>query len=398
MVSMHTSPVEQPGRGDAGGMNVAMTAVAVGLARRGIEVDLLTRATSAPEERELADGVWLRSLAAGPLAPIPKYRLVDVADDFGEAVARLAGRPVSRYDLIHAHYWLSGLSTLPVAIELGIPFVQSFHTVGAMKNRTLAPGDEPEPEGRIRAEAFLGTQADAIVASSAAEVMALIDELHTPAEKLWVIPPGVDGEWFTPDRQRNDHAVRSLLGLPLDRPLLVIAARVQPLKDQELGIRILAELAMVSPAPVLVIAGDASDDAYRQRLERLAAELDLHDDVRFVGSLERAVLADLLAAAEFTLVTSFSETFGLVALESASSGTPVIAYRGSGLVESVSDGQSGYLLDSRDPADWAGAILQHRADGSRVAVMRRSARSFAEGFTWATSAASHLALYESLAR
>lgn len=396
MVSMHTSPADAPGRGDAGGMNVAMLALATQLARRGVEVDLLTRATGAPGEQELADGVVLRSLAAGPPTPIPKYRLVDVADEFGEAVATLAGRLATRYDLIHAHYWLSGLATLPVAIELGIPFVQSFHTLAAMKNRSLALGDAPEPEGRLRGEAFLGNQADAVIAGSAAEVMTLIDELRTPAERLWVIPPGVDAELFTPDRASNSGALRALLGLEVDRPLLVVAGRVQPLKDQELAIRILAELSMVSPAPLLVIAGDAVDEVYRERLGQLARELDVVDDVRFVGALDREVLADLFAAAEFTLVTSHSETFGLVALESAASGTPVIAFRGTGLVESVGDRESGYLLDSREAADWAGAILGHRADGERVAVMRRSARAFAEGFTWATSAASHLALYESL--
>jgi len=398
MVSMHTSPVAVPGSVDAGGMNVAILAVATELARRGVEVDLLTRATAAPEERELASGVTLRTLQAGPLEPMSKYRLVDVADEFGEAVARLAGRPQPQYDLIHAHYWLSGLATLPVAIELGIPFVQSFHTVGAMKNRSLAPGAEPEPEGRLRGEAFLGNQADAIVAGSAAEVMALIDELRTPAEKLWVIPPGVDAELFTPDRSRNSASIRSQLLLSPDRPLLVIAGRVQRLKDQELGIRILAELSMVSPAPELVIAGDTDDAEYLASLWGLAAELDVYQDVTFVGALDRERMADLFAAAEFTLVTSYSETFGLVALESAASGTPVIAYCGTGLIESVGEGESGYLIDSREPEDWAGAILQHRADGERVSVMRRSARAFAEGFTWATSAASHLALYETLVR
>jgi D-inositol-3-phosphate glycosyltransferase len=179
---------------------------------------------------------------------------------------------------------------------------------------------------------------------------------------------------------------------------LVIAGRVQPLKDQELGIRILSELTMVAPSPLLVIAGEATDPAYRARLEQAAIVHNAESDVRFVGALDREVLADLFAAAECTLVTSYSETFGLVALESAASGTPVIAYRGTGLVESVSDGESGYLLDSRDPADWAAAILSHRADGARMAAMRRSARSFAEGFTWATAAASHLALYEALTR
>ena len=396
MVSMHTSPADAPGSRDAGGMNVAMLAVAIQLARRGVEVDLLTRASGHPEELELADGVTLRSLAAGPPIPIPKYRLVDVADDFGEAVAQLSGRLAPRYDLLHAHYWLSGLATLPVAIELGIPFVQSFHTLGAMKNRLLAPGDEPEPEGRLRGEAFLGNQADAVVAGSAAEVLTLIDELRTPAERLWVIPPGVDAELFSPDRAHNNSALRTMLGLEPERPLIVIAGRIQPLKDQELGIRVLAELSMVSPAPILVIAGEAQDEHYRAHLEAVAEELGVSEDVRFVGALDREILADLFAAAEFTLVTSHSETFGLVALESAASGTPVIAYRGTGLVESVSDLESGYLLDSRDPADWAGAILSHRADGERVARLRRSARAFAEGFTWATSAASHLALYESL--
>jgi D-inositol-3-phosphate glycosyltransferase len=354
--------------------------------------------TSLPDVGSRSEGVVLHALAAGPPTPLPKNRLVDVADEFGEAVAALAGRPEPRYDLLHAHYWLSGLATLPVAIELGLPFVQTFHTLGAMKNRTLAPGDEPEREGRLRGEAFLANQADAIVAGSAAEVGTLIDDLRTPAERLWVIPPGVDTELFTPDRARNDAAVRENLGLPPGRPILVIAGRVQPLKDQELGIRILAELSMVAPSPVLVIAGEAADHGYRVRLQQSAIVHGVEPDVRFVGALDRETLADLFAAAECTLVTSFSETFGLVALESAASGTPVIAYRGTGLLESVGDGESGYLVDSRDPADWAAAILSHRADGARVAAMRRSARSFAEGFTWATSAASHLALYESLIR
>jgi D-inositol-3-phosphate glycosyltransferase len=396
MVSMHTSPADAPGQNDAGGMNVAILALAFELSRRGVEVDLITRATHEPEERELGDGVLLRALAAGPPTPIPKNRLVDVADEFGEAVATLVGRTAPRYDLLHAHYWLSGLATLPVAIELGLPFVQSFHTLGAMKNRSLAPGAEPEQEGRLRGEAFLGSQADAVVAGSAAEVMTLIDDLHTSPERLWVIPPGVDTEMFRPENLRNESAVRGLLRLEADRPLLVVAGRLQPLKGQELAIRILAELSMVSPSPLLVIAGDASDSAYRGQLEQVAVELGVASDVRFVGTLDREILADLFAAAECTLVPSYSETFGLVALESAASGTPVLAYRDTGLVESVSDGESGYLIDSRDPVDWAAAILQLRADGARTEVLRRSARSFAEGFTWSTAAASHLALYESL--
>ncbi len=398
MVSMHTSPADRPGSGDAGGMNVAILSLATELARRGVEVDLLSRATAKPGERQLAEGVVLRSLAAGPPTPLPKERLVDVADEFGEAVATLAGRSAPRYDLLHANYWLSGLATLPVAIELGLPFVQSFHTLGAMKNRALAPGAEPEHEGRLRGEAFLGSQADAVVANSSAEVLSLIDDLRALAERLWVIPPGVDSGLFTPDRAGNEQALRERLGLEPGRPILVSAGRIQPLKDQELGIRILAELSAMSPPPLLVIAGEAADDTYRRHLESVAADLGVASDVRFVGALDRVSLADLFAAAECTLVTSYSETFGLVALESAASGTPVFAHDGTGLSESVSEGRSGYLLESREPADWAAAIRAHHADGARVTSMRRSARAFAEGFTWATAAASHLALYESLVR
>jgi D-inositol-3-phosphate glycosyltransferase len=395
MVSMHTSPADAPGRGDAGGMNVAILALATGLARRGIEVDLLTRATASPTQVEIADGVLLRTLAAGPPSPIPKNRLVDVADEFGEAVATLVGRLAPRYDLLHAHYWLSGLATLPVAIELGLPFVQSFHTLAAMKNRSLAPGDEPEPEGRLRGEAFLGSQADAVVAGSGAEVATIIDELRASPEHLWVIPPGVDTDLFTPDRARNAHVVRHYLELG-PGPLLVVAGRIQPLKDQELAIRVLAKLRTLEPAPQLVIAGEASDDAYRAHLERTAAELGVTELVRFVGALDRETLADLFAAADATLVTSYSETFGLVALESAASGTPVFAFRGTGLVESIAHGESGYLIDSRDPEDWAEVILEQVFDQTGFASLRGTARSFAEGFTWATAAASHLGLYESL--
>jgi D-inositol-3-phosphate glycosyltransferase len=380
-------------------MNVAILALAAGLASRGVEVDLLTRASDVPTERELTAGVTLRTLAAGSPTPMPKGRLVDVADEFGEAVATLVGRDAPRYDLLHAHYWLSGLATLPVAIELGLPFVQSFHTLAAMKNRLLAPGDEPEPEGRLRGEAFLGNQADAVVAGSAAEVGALIDDLHAPAERLWVIPPGVDTDLFNPGRRANESDLRRYLGIESDRQILVVAGRIQPLKDQELAIRILAAVhASRGWAPLLVLAGEAIDDAYRGRLERVASDLGVAADVRFVDALERETLADLFAVATLTLVTSHSETFGLVALESAASGTPVIGYRGTGLVESIADGESGILVDSRDASDWAAVISSLLEDDAWRARLSASARAHAEGFTWATAAASLLGVYESLGR
>jgi D-inositol-3-phosphate glycosyltransferase len=400
MVSMHTSPIAPAGTGDSGGMNIAILSIAAQLARRGIEVDLLTRATTRPGVTEVAEGVTLHELAAGPVGALPKSRLPEAADEFGEAVADLAGRVDGRYDVIHAHYWLSGLATLPVALELGLPFVQSFHTVAAMKNRSLGAGQPAESEQRVRTEMYLANQASAIVASSSAEVTALIDDVRAPTERLWVIPPGVDVGLFSPTRtDAAELAVREQLAIAPGRPIIAVVGRVQQLKDQELAIRALAELhAMRGWAPVLVIAGEATpgDEGYAASLRAIATELGVRDDVRFAGAVSREWIANVLAAATVTLVPSRSETFGLVALESAASGTPVVAFRGGGLVESVSAGVSGLLVDSREPRVWAVAIAQLLDDAAGLETLSLTARHYAEGFTWASSATALIGVYAGL--
>ncbi|MFT4122846.1 MAG: glycosyltransferase [Microbacteriaceae bacterium] len=397
MVSMHTSPAAPAGSGDAGGMNVAVLETALAMAARGVEVDLITRATGTPGSRLLAPGVTLHELAAGPAGPMRKDELMTVTDEFGEGIAALADRIRPRYDAIHAHYWLSGIAALPVTLELGIPLVQSFHTLAAMKNAALAPGDRPEPEQRLRVESYLASQADAVIAGSSAEVAALIDRARTPADRVWVIPPGVDTGLFNPARRQHAASVRRLLGLDGGRPLVVMAGRVQPLKGQDLAVRAIA--AMPEPRPALVVVGEApaGDEDYAAGLGRLAASLGVAADVHFVGRADRESLANLLAAAAVTLVPSRSETFGLIALESAASGTPVIGARSTGLVESVADGRSGLLLDSRDPADWAAAIAGLVGNPQRAIELSRSAREHAERFTWATTATSLIGLYASLA-
>ena len=380
-------------------MNVVVDSLARELARRGVEVELLTRARGEPATRELEPGVILHELPAGPAGPIAKEDLVTVSDEFGEAVAALAGRPRSRYDLIHAHYWLSGIATLPVALELGLPFVQSFHTLAAMKNSLAMPGTALEPERRVQSEIYLANQSSAIVAGSAAEATFLIDSVRAPAHRVWVIPPGVDVDFFRPNRVADDVRIRAELGVVPGRPLLVVAGRIQPLKDQELAVRSLARLrADGDVAPVLVVAGEATpgDEDYAARIRSLAAELGVGEDVRFVGALSREALARLLAIASLTLVTSQSETFGLVALESAASGTPVVGFRGSGMLESISEGESGIFVDTRNPDDWAATISALLGDPRSLARMSASARDHALGNTWAASTSALLSVYGSL--
>lgn len=397
MVSMHTSPVASPGVSDAGGLNVMVVAIARELARRGVEVDLITRGEHRSHEYEIAHGIRLHEL--GPSGPLRKEDLPAVADEFGEELAALAR--TRKYDLIHAHYWLSGLAALPVALELGVPLVQSFHTLAAMKNRRLASGDNPEPIGRTRTESYLSGQATAVIAGSTAEVQALIDDVRAPVEKLWVIPPGVDTELFTPERAAGAATVRRSLGIEPGRPIIAMVGRVQPLKGQELAVRALAAIESTADrTPVLVIVGEPTpgERGYLARLRALAQELGVEQSVRFVGALDRERLADLLAAASVCLMPSHSETFGLVALEAAASGTPVIGADSTGLVESIAHDRSGLLIRGREPVDWARALGAVLADESRLAALSRTAREHAERFSWVGTGSALLAVYTSLVR
>lgn len=399
MVSMHTSPLAQPGTEHAGGLNVAVLGIANELAARGVEVDLLTRASGIPGRTELTAGVTLHELAAGDRAPLARERMSEVADEFGEAVASLAREEGRGYDLMHAHYWLSGIASLPVALELGIPLVQSFHTLAALKNANLPGADEPVI--RVRSETFLANQADALIASSSAEATALIDQVGAPADRTWIIPPGVDLERFAPRPPSAQERVRRALGLERDRPIVVIAGRVQPLKGHELAVRALAELhALRGWAPLLVVAGEVTpgEQEFATMLRALAADLGVVADVRFVGALDRDTIAELLAAASVTIVPSYSETFGMIALESAASGTPVIGFRSGGLSESIEEGVSGITLGTRDPRYWATEIAIMIENEERRSTMQLTARAHAERFSWGTAAASLLGVYAGVQR
>jgi D-inositol-3-phosphate glycosyltransferase len=382
-------------------MNVAMLATATELAIRGIQVDLITRAIGVPSVRDLLPGVRLRTLPAGGVGVLPRGRLSQHTDEFGEALAVLARSSAGAYDIIHSHYWLSGVAALPVCLELGIPLVQSFHTLAAMKDTAGIPGVGPEPVVRGRSETFIAHQADAIVAASAAEAAFIIDNVNGRADRTWIVPPGVDLGLFSPRDAAAASRVRDALNIDLVRPLVALVGRIQPLKGHELAIRSMAELrASQGWAPLLVIAGEPTpgDEGFERELRELANSLGVVEDIQFVGAIYHDQLAELLCAAHLTIMPSYTETFGLVAIESAACGTPVIGYRTDGLRESISEGISGELLGTREPREWATTIAALIQDDERRHSLGVTARTFAERFSWRSAAASLSGIYAGVGR
>ncbi|WP_206446169.1 glycosyltransferase [Agrococcus sp. KRD186] len=353
VVSMHTSPADRPGKGDAGGLNVLVLESAMALAARGNRVDIFTRSSGAPHTESLAPGVALHALETGG-GIVRKHELPNLADEFGDQLQRFAFAADEPFDVIHAHYWLSGLAALPVALSLGMPIVQTFHTLAEEKNRRIGDDDRPEPERRLLTERYLANEVDAIAAVSRAEVDVLCDGVGASAERVWLVPPAVDTMLFQPAPLAARMDVRARLGVRPEDGLVVCVGRVQPLKGQELAVRMLQHL----PGAVLVLAGDATpgSERYLESLHDLARDLGVEGRVRHIGSLDREALAQLLDAADVVVVPSRTESFGLVPLEAAASGTPVVASRVGGLVESVIDGETGILVDGRDPMDWAQAV------------------------------------------
>ncbi len=392
-VSMHTSPADQPGHGDAGGMNVVELSLARALAARGHQVDLITRAASphAPSVAQLAPGLRLRHLPAGPAMPLPKSRIDEHLDEFRTGLERL-----DRYQLVHSHHWMSGVAALPVARGWGVPHVQSYHSVAALPGSPLSEGEPAESVRRVSGEARVALGSDAVVTVSTSEARTVIERCGAQPHRVHVIAPGVDHQLFrpaTPGEQSSvpgpwDHAANGYL---------VFAARLQPLKAPDLAIRALAGVPEAL-RPQLVVAGDTSADfmGYRAELDELVAELGLAGHVSFTGPQPREQLAGLLRGAKAVLVPSHSETFGLLALEAAASGTPVIASAAGGLREAVVDGETGILMAGRDPDQWAAALsglLASRRLGARMGVV---AQVHARRFSWRQAAGELVHLYDQL--
>ena len=392
LVCLHTSPLDTPGSGDAGGMNVYLLGVAHGLVSAGFDVELLTRRTSMeqPDSILTEGGALVRFVTAGPPATLAKQSLLAVIDSFTEAIAALGP-----YDLVHSHYWLSGLAGLRLSKALKVPHILSLHTVAALKNAALAEGDSPEPEARLIAERMLTRESTLTIAASRAEADAIASAYGIEERALAVVTPGVDTTLFHPRdaAEATPATVGTVAGLG-PAGFLLVAARIQPLKGQDLAIRALAQLDD-AVRPALLLAGDAvaGREDYLESLVQLATGLGIADSVVFTGPLQRRELAALMRNARLVLVPSHSETFGLVTLEAAASGVPVIASRASGLMDSVVEGVTGVLLDSRDPADWAGSIGGFLAEPKRLQELGRRATRYAAEADWAATAAAVGELY-----
>jgi D-inositol-3-phosphate glycosyltransferase len=383
LVSLHTSPLEVPGSGDAGGMNVYLLALADAFAADGIDVEVLTRANRPGDHGRIertAGGALVRYLTAGADETLAKESLPRIVPAFSSAMDALPP-----FDVVHSHYWLSGAAAEPVARAWGAPHVQSLHTVAALKNARLAPGDRPEPRARLDGERNLVRDSAATVAATESERSAILEAYEAESDRVVVIPPGVDTRVFRPGPQAAG------------RPYLLVVGRIQPLKAQDLAIRALSRIP-ASERPLLVIAGGTSgaNSDYRTDLDTLVADRGLAADVHFEGPMARDELGALMRGAQAVMVPSHSETYGLVTLEAAASGVPVIAAATSGLVDSVRDGVTGILVNSRDEADWAVAVRSLLGDTSRLAALRESAAAYGAAHTWADAAAAHLELYRAL--
>ena len=399
MLSVHTSPLDQPGTGDAGGMNVYVAELARRLTDHGVEVDIFTRATSGdqPPAVEIDAGVTVRHVVAGPYQGLAKEDLPGQLCAVTSGVLRAeAMRPEGWYDLVHSHYWLSGQVGWLAAERWNVPLVHTMHTMAKVKNLTLADGDEPEPEGRVIGEQQVVDAADRLIANTDAEAQQLIDLYDADPRRVAVVHPGVDLTRFTPgDKQ----AARHRLGIEADRLVLLFVGRIQPLKAPDVLIRAAAEMIALNPSlrdvlQVVVCGGPSGSGlAHPHALDDLARDLGIRDIVRFVPPVDRDRLAEWFRASDVCVVPSYSESFGLVAVEAQACGTPVVAARVGGLPTAVVDGVSGLLVDGHDPRVWANALCSVVRNPEALEALSRGAIAHASQFGWEATAESTIDVF-----
>jgi D-inositol-3-phosphate glycosyltransferase len=401
LLSVHTCPLDQPGTGDSGGMNVYVRQVARRLAEMGVAVDIFSRwAGNAERVREMDPGVRVIHLEAGPAHAVPKDALGEHLCQFFYSLMQFESDEASRlgvermYDAVHSHYWLSGKTGRQAAERWRVPLIHSFHTLGRVKNLTLAPGDRPESASRIASEERIVADAECILAPTADEAADLARLYGARADRVRVVTPGVDTEVFTPgDRE----AAKRAMGFE-GRTVILFAGRLQLLKSPDVAVRTIASLARARPAldPVLVVLGGPSGNASVDpaSLEKLAASLGVADRVYVREPVPHASLPQWYRGADAVLVPSRNESFGLVALEASACGTPVVATDVGGLRTAVRDGITGVLVPGGDPEAFAAALGGVLGDPERARAMGEAGARYARRYDWRRAANGLLAVYE----
>ncbi|CAB4988956.1 MAG: D-inositol-3-phosphate glycosyltransferase [Actinobacteria bacterium] len=396
---VHTSPLDQPGAGDAGGMNIYVAEGAKRMAAMGVKVDIFTRRNHAdlPDTVELAPGVTVRHLDAGPIEGVTKEEL----PQYIPALARQftsALEGTTAYDVIHSHYWISGEVGIPASKKLGIPLIHTMHTMAKVKNLNLAEGESPEPGSRVRGEMEVVESAQGLIANTDAEAASLVSLYSACPDLVHVVTPGVDLYTFTAGAGRA-HA-RELLNIPANAHVITFVGRIQPHKGPGLLIRATAE--MVSHSPhlrskliVFVIGGvSGAGTAEVEKLKEMVKWSGISDVVRFMPPMSRDELPDWYRAADLVCVPSYSESFGLVALESQACGTPVVATAVGGLRTAVADGISGVLVDGHDPRAWSSVLARLLAEPQRRVLLSMGAIEHASHFGWDATARGTLDVYD----
>jgi D-inositol-3-phosphate glycosyltransferase len=393
MLSVHTSPLAQPGAGDGGGMNVYVRSLASNLARAGVACDVLTRADHAeqPPVAEVEPGFRVVHLVAGPIAPVPKSALPELVDPFADAALDFLAAEHEPPDVLHANYWISGAVGHKLKHDLDLPLVATFHTLDRVKAEA-GVGDDPETRARVEGE--IVRCADLMIAATDDERRQLVTLYGAQEDRIEVVPPGVDHRVFVPGDRA---AARSTLGLDPDARVLLYVGRIQQLKGADLAVRALDELD--DDVSLLVVGGPsgANGPAQAVALRKLVADLGLDHRVRFVAPLPHDQLVAYYQAADVCLVPSRTESFGLVALEAAACGTPVVAADVGGLGSVVDDGHTGFLVEGRAAADYAAPVDVLLSHPELATAMGASALVRSSRYMWSIAAARLRRLYGDLA-
>jgi D-inositol-3-phosphate glycosyltransferase len=387
--------------GDAGGMNVYVVESAKKMAQAGVSVDIFTRANhpDLPESVEIADGVTVKHLVAGPFEGLAKEELPSQLGALTSAFMNYQKQlPNDYYSLLHSHYWISGQLGWMVSERTGVPLIHTMHTTAKVKNLNLADDEKPEPQTRAIGEEQVVKASTGLIANTDAEAASLVSLYDACPDNVFVVAPGVDLQTFSPGIGKT--AARVKLNIAPDAIMITFVGRIQPHKGPDVLLRAAAEMVTHSPhlraKLAVVIIGGASGSGLNEleKLKVLAKFLKIEDVTHFVDPVSREFLPDWYRASDLVCVPSYSESFGLVALEAQACGTPVVATAIGGLRTAVSDGISGSLVDGHDPKAWSAVISRLIAEPQRRLLLSMGAVEHASHFGWENTARKTLDVYD----